>query len=296
MRARRVGDAWFWIENNATSQQRLVRVQHGQETVLATADEIVGFDATSDEIAWTQRQGATWSVRVLPTTGSVRILAQSTHPIGSPCIGNRAVFWPSTVPGFAPSSPIPALQSTVHVMASAGAGPPEPIATLPVPKANIAGTDGADLYVVATEGTGIQTMAIYVVPIGGGPARRIVGDTSIYSTAVLPGRGVAWLGPSAECSDPSIAAEVHLADAKGVLQTLAVWLPAPGALFYADGKLWMVDATPTPKVWPADKGLELVHPIRLPADSQALAVGANEVLLQPAGAHGKASDVFVAPL
>ncbi|MGC8668825.1 MAG: hypothetical protein ACP5VE_12000 [Chthonomonadales bacterium] len=296
---RRIGDDWFWIEQQERGPQRLVRVHHGTETVIATAQQIVGFDAAAGVIAWTQRDGRFWSVCAKWPGAGVRTLAKGLQPIGTPCIWNGRVFWPETVLGPAPSSPIPALQSSVRVTASGGGSLPASAGTrpaaslLPVPKADLVGTDGRNLYAVATEGAGIQTMAVYAIPGAGGEARRIAGDTAIYSAVAIPGKGVAWAGPSAECSDPSTVAEVHLADPTGHVRTLGVWLPAPGELFTASGRLWFVDATPSPKVWPADTGLQLVQPIALPPDTEALAVGADEVLLRPSGAHGRGADVYV---
>lgn len=295
MRVRQIGGAWFWIEASGGGAQRLVRAARGSEEEVASAQQITGFDAAPGMIVWTQRQGRVWSVCMRLSSGSVTTLAHSGGRIGSPCIWNGRVFWPETEPGPDPASALPALQSTVRIMASNGIAHAVMMASILAPEADLAGCDGSSLYAVVTEGTGIRTMALYAVPLNGGAAYRAAGVAAIYSAVALPGQGVAWLEPSRECSDPSLASEVHGWKPSGSATTLAVWLPSPGRLYFERGRLWMVDATASPKVWPADRGLQLVQPVALPPDMEAVAVGADGVLARRAAPHKGGEDLFLAP-
>jgi hypothetical protein len=285
--------AWYWIEGSGKPGSRLVRGTGSGTTDVASMDQIRSYSVGAGKVAWIAGAGKGWTVSVASLDGTARQILWSGNlePHGI-CIAERRVYWLEEALPLVPGNILlPPLASTIKVISAPveGGGPNSIAGTvMELTGEQVVGVRDGQIYVAASR-SGLQgATTIYRVPLAGGGARRVAGETGAQNGMLTRNGTLYWTAPSRESSQPESTFCVRRLDRDKGPETLEDWLPGGGKLYETAQGVYYVDAGYQATAWPIGNAKTLSKPAPLPPGFAVVAVGDREMLVRQSG--GGATD------
>jgi hypothetical protein len=280
---------WYWVERPDGPGATLARAGQSGREVVATADAIGSYDVDGPSAAWCARSGQGWSIQASPAAGaqSHELWSGATKPGGLRLLGER-LYWAVTVPPTQPDAgPYPPLGPMLRVLSvPLAGGAPTVLSTIMDPgEASVLGRSGDSLYICAVRATVPEQTVVYRLPVGGGAARRVVGERGRQSALATRSGDLYWLAPSRESSRSDLVCIRRLGKDDRI-ETLSDWVPSYGMLYETRRGVCCIDGSPSPAVWPVGENRALPRPLTMPDGCLPLAVGEGEALLTPTMGKG----------
>ena len=276
--------AWYWIEGAGTPAARLVRAVGPAVTALVSGEQVRSFAVGEGKVAWIAGEGRRWSISTVPLDGSGKqtVWSGEKEPRGL-CLADRRIYWLEQVPALIPGlGPLPPLESTIRVVAMPleGGTLASIGSVMELRGDQIAGVRDGQVYVVASRPTLQNATTIYRVPISGGVARRVVGETGAQHALLTRNGTLYWTAPSMEAAQVNTIACIRRLGRDDLPVTLEDWVPGGGNLYESTGGTYYVDGSFRPLAWRVTEGKALPQSSPLPVGYTVVAVGDREMLLQ----------------